>query len=187
MNEIIDYTNRVSPLDTTASEDFLNAFEVKAFAKGSFILKAGQVCKYYYFIKSGLTKSYFYKEEKEFIMTFFYENMMFTEFSSYLTEQPSKYMIMALEDTVVYSINKKEIIALSKKHHCIETLFSKLFSFTALKMMKRISEMLEEKATERYKIFLDENNHLLQRISLGDLSSYLGITQVSLSRIRAGK
>lgn len=187
MNEIIEYTKRISPLETSASNDFLSAFEVKAYSKGSFILKADQVCRHYYFIKTGLTKSHFYKDDKEFIMTFFYENMLFTEFSSYLTEQPSKYMITALEDTKVYSIAKKEIIALCKNHHSIETLFSKLFSFTALKMMKRISEMLEEKATERYKIFINENGHLLQRISLGDLSSYLGITQVSLSRIRASK
>ncbi|OPZ15087.1 MAG: hypothetical protein BWZ05_02293 [Bacteroidetes bacterium ADurb.BinA245] len=53
--------------------------------------------------------------------------------------------------------------------------------------MKRISEMLEENATERYNHFLQDNGFLLQRISLGDLANYLGITQVSLSRIRASK
>lgn len=187
MNEIIEFTNRVSPLDTVANQDFLSAFEIRTFPKGSFILKTNQVCQHYYFIKSGLTKSFFYKDDKEFIMTFFKEEMMFTEFSSYLTELPSKYMIIALEDTAVYSISKKNIVALCKKHHCIEALFSKLFSLTALKMMKRISEMLEENATERYNKFIDENNGLLQRISLGDLAEYLGITQVSLSRIRANK
>jgi len=47
--------------------------------------------------------------------------------------------------------------------------------------------MLEENATTRYNNFLKENNSLLQRISLGDLANYLGITQVSLSRIRASR
>lgn len=187
MKEILKYTDKLFPLDNTASEEFLKAFEIKTFPKGAFILKADQICKHYYFIKSGLTKSHFYNDDKEFIMTFFKENMLFTEFSSYLTEQPSKYMILALEDTTVYSISKKQIIALCKKHHCMETLFSKLYSFTALKMMKRISEMLEENATNRYNNFINENNGLLQRISLGDLANYLGITQVSLSRIRAVK
>ena len=54
-------------------------------------------------------------------------------------------------------------------------------------MMKRISELLEDNATERYADFVREHPQLLQRISLGDLASYLGITQVSLSRIRAAK
>lgn len=187
MKEILEYTNRVSPLNTSAIEDFLRAFELKTFSKGDFILRADQACNHYYYIKSGLTKSHFYKEDKEFIMTFFKEGMMFTEISSYLTERPSKYMIMALEETIVYSISKKEILDLCKKHHGVEALFSKLFSFATLGMMKRISEMLEENATKRYKNFIEENNGLLQRISLGDLSNYLGITQVSLSRIRAQK
>jgi hypothetical protein len=47
--------------------------------------------------------------------------------------------------------------------------------------------MLEENATARYHNFLNTNGQLLQRISLGDLACYLGITQVSLSRIRAKK
>ena len=187
MNEIIQYTSRVSPLNEQAQADFLNVFELKTFKKGEYILKADKVSQQYYFIKEGLTKSFFYKDDKEFIMTFFKENMLFTEINSYLTGRPSKYMLLALEDTTVYAINKTDIAALCQKHHCIETLFSKLFSYATLGMMKRISEMLEENATERYKIFVDENNALLQRISLGDLANYLGITQVSLSRIRAAK
>ena len=54
-------------------------------------------------------------------------------------------------------------------------------------MMGRISEMLEENATERYNHFVTHNSDLLPRISLGELAGYLGITQVSLSRIRAQK
>ena len=51
--------------------------------------------------------------------------------------------------------------------------------------LKRIKEMFDADATELYKSFVKENKHLLQRISLGDTASYLGISQVSLSRIRA--
>ena len=69
----------------------------------------------------------------------------------------------------------------------METAFRKLLSIATINMMKRISEMLEENATKRYNHFLKDNSQLLQRISLGDLANYLGITQVSLSRIRANK
>jgi hypothetical protein len=53
--------------------------------------------------------------------------------------------------------------------------------------MDRISEMLEENAKERYTNFINKYPDLLQRISLGDLANYIGITQVSLSRIRAAR
>ena len=91
------------------------------------------------------------KDDKEYIMTFFREGMLFTEFTSYLTERPSKYILIALEDTQVYAIRKDDINTLCNQHHCKETLFSQLFSFTTLNMMKRITEMLKENANPRYK------------------------------------
>lgn len=54
-------------------------------------------------------------------------------------------------------------------------------------MMGRISEMLEDDGKKRYYNFLKQRPDLIQRISLGDLADYIGITQVSLSRIRAQK
>lgn len=187
MIEFENYINRISPLDTPAMEEIIKYTNIEEYQKGDYILKSEKICNHCYFIKSGLVKLFFRKEEKEFIMTFFKENRMFNEISSYVTQQPSKYMIVALENTIVYSIHKKHIDSLSKTFHSVETLFSKLYAFATLGMMKRVSEMLEENATERYSIFIRENGELLQRISLGDLSSYLGISQVSLSRIRAKK
>jgi AraC-like DNA-binding protein len=90
-----------------------------------------------------------------------------------------------LETTSVQFARQEDIEKLCKSHHCIETLFRRLFSMASLNMMKRITEILEENATTRYNIFLKENEDLLFRISLGELANYLGITQVSLSRIRA--
>ncbi len=94
-------------------------------------------------------------------------------------------MIMALEPTTVTYVSHDDMEMLSKKHHSVETFLRKLMAVASVNMMKRISEMLEENPAERYNNFINENNSLLQRISLGDLAGYLGITQVSLSRIRA--
>ena len=69
----------------------------------------------------------------------------------------------------------------------METLFRKLVSVANWKMTKRIREMLESDATSRYKLFIKENNDIVQRLSMGDVAKYLGITQQSLSRIRAAK
>jgi DNA-binding Xre family transcriptional regulator len=47
--------------------------------------------------------------------------------------------------------------------------------------------MFNNDATELYQSFTRKNQHLLQRISLGDIASYVGISQVTLSRIRSKK
>lgn len=187
MNEFIKFCNQLSPLAEEATDEILKRLKTKTFQKGDYLLRSGEVCRKLFFIDNGLVKLCFAKEDKEFIMRFFSESALFTVLDSYLPQTPSAYEIICLETTIITSIRNEEMELLCKKYHSIETFFRKLVSLAALNMMKRVSEMLEENATHRYRNFVEENNNILQRISLGDLSNYLGITQVSLSRIRAKK
>jgi CRP-like cAMP-binding protein len=185
MADFIQYFMAFSELDEAAVNALLQNVTTKSFDKGTYLLKEGDVCKHLYFINEGLVKSSFYKGDKEFIMRFFPENILFSLFDSYFPQTPSRCMITALENTTVTRINYHAMETLCQKHHCIETFFRKLVAVASAKMMKRISEMLEENATERYNLFLQENSAIIQRINLGDLAKYLGIAQQSLSRIRA--
>ena len=187
MSAFIQFVNRLSPLHEAARENLSNSLQDKTFNKGDYLVKAGETCRYLYFINEGLVKTFFYKDIKEFIMRFFPEGSMVTVLDSFLPQTASAFMMMALEPTAVTCLSRSALEELCKKHHCIETFFRKLLSVATVNMMKRISEMLEENGTESYRHFVSENGPLLQRISLGDLAAYLGITQVSLSRIRARK
>jgi CRP-like cAMP-binding protein len=186
-NDFIQFCNRLSPLNKEATKDLFDVLKYKSIKKNDYLLKCGEVCRHLYFIDEGLTKTYFINKGKDFIMKFFSENSMFTVLDSFLSQAPSKYMVLALEPTTITYITHTELEALCKKHHCFETFFRKVISLALTSMMKRISETLERNATERYHDFVNGNPSLIQRISLGDLASYLGITQVSLSRIRARK
>lgn len=179
--------NRFSPLLANAADDLSGCLTTRPFDKGQLLLKEQEICRKLYFINHGLVKTYFSTPEKDFIMRFFPENSLFTVLDSFTTQQPSTYGVMALENASVTYVEQEALEGLCKKHHSIETAFRKLLSFAAVNMMKRISEMLEENATERYNNFLRDQGALLQRINLGDLADYLGITQVSLSRIRSKK
>lgn len=187
MIDFVSTFKNLSNFSEEATDDLYNCLSTKSYAKGDLLLRNGETCKKLYFIDEGLAKTYFAKEDKEFIMRFFPEHTFLTVIDSFTNQTRSTYDIMALERTTITYINHTDLELLCKKHHSIETAFRKLLAFAVTNMMKRISEMLEESATERYDHFLRDHGHLLQRISLGDLANYLGITQVSLSRIRAGK
>jgi len=187
MPDFQDFCYNFSPLTKEAADELFKDLKTKSFKKGEYIVKRGEVCKYLFFLNEGLAKICFEKDDKNFVMRFFSEQRLFTVFDSYLTQTPSEFMLVALEPTTVTMISYEKMEALCKKHHCMETFFRKLISITPVRMMRRISEMLEENATERYNIFVKEYNNILQRISLGDIANYLGITQQSLSRIRAQK
>ncbi|ASK30327.1 hypothetical protein CEY12_09475 [Chryseobacterium sp. T16E-39] len=189
----MSYTNfiqtveKISILEKHVLDELISNLELKNYRKGDFLLKSDETCKHFYFLEKGLVKLFFDNGDKDFIMTFFSENSFFTELSGFLTGKASKYMFVALEPVEVYSIRKQVVDDLCKKYHSAETLFSKLYSKAPVNMMGRISEMLEDDGKKRYNNFLKQRPELIQRISLGDLADYIGITQVSLSRIRAQK
>lgn len=185
MESLLRFCNNISDLTKEAEEGLSSVVSEKSFAKGEAILKEGKVCNKLYFIDSGLVKLFFLSDEKEFVMRFFTENSLMTNLESLVTGIPSTYTITAIEDTHTLLINKADMELLCRQHHCIETFYRKFNAMASINMMKRISEMLESDATIRYNNFVANNRQLINRVSLGDLSSYLGITLASLSRIRA--
>ncbi|SFW85712.1 Crp/Fnr family transcriptional regulator [Chitinophaga sancti] len=184
MADFFQFCKQFSPLEDTVLWELSQHTITKTYPKGTFLLHSGDTCRYLYFVNEGLIKSFSEKGDKEFIMRFFSENLLFSVFDSYINQTPSKFNLVALEETTVTLIRHETMEALCRQHHAMETFFRKLVSIAATKMMKRISEMLEENATDRYWLFVEENNAIHQRISLGDIAKYLGITQQSLSRIR---
>ncbi|MFD2286333.1 cyclic nucleotide-binding domain-containing protein [Pedobacter petrophilus] len=187
MENIDQFYPQLSGITPEAKADLGKAIKTFTAKKGQFLLKKGTVCQHLYFINQGLCKTFFLKGDKPFIMRFFTEDAIFTVLDSFVNQLPSTYSIYALEPTTYTCLSSAALLSLCQKHHCIETFYRKLVSNASINMMKRISELLEDNASERYADFVKEHRELLQRISLGDLASYLGITQVSLSRLRAAR
>lgn len=187
MNEFIDFCEKVSPIDENTRSELQSILEIKSVKKNQFLARSGSPSKDFYFIKNGLVKLCFNGDGKEFIMRFFEEKHLLADIESFTKNKYSKYEIVALEDTDYISFSFYEFERLCAKHHNMETFFRKFMTIANLNMIDRISEILEEDAKKRYENFITKKPQLLERISLGDLSNYLGITQVSLSRIRAKK
>lgn len=187
MKEFIEFCTRISPMDDDSISDLQSILKENKINKNEYLAQSISHSKELFFIKKGLVKFSFHGDGKEFIMRFFEENNLLADIESYAKNIQSKYEIIALEDTEYISFSFHEFERLCAKHHKLETFFRQFAMKANLNMMARISEMLEEDATKRYTSFIAQHPNLLNRISLGDLSSYLGITQVSLSRIRASK
>jgi len=90
-----------------------------------------------------------------------------------------------LEDSEVVAINAHELFKLYDLFPEIERLFRKIFEAAYVETVNRIEGMQFHSAEERYNGLLSEAPNVLMRVPLKYVASYLGITQVSLSRIRA--
>lgn len=185
MKDFLNHINELSLLKDEEAFELINVLETKFYKKGDSVLKINQINRNLLFINDGLLKLSFYKEDKEFVMRFFCENEFCAALDSFVTQQRSNYSITALEDTHLIAVDYIKLNQLAEKYHAIEKLFRRITSRASINMMNRIREMLETNGAMAYSNFLKHNTHLINRISLGDLSGYLGISQVSLSRIRA--
>lgn len=187
MNKLIEFINNKVPLEEGTKEALLSICIEKTYKKGEKLLRIGGYCNYFYFINDGLVKLSFEVDEGEFIMRFFQENILFTELESLTTNNPSRYKITALEDVNCILISYSKFEKICREVPRLAILYNKMLTMAHINMMNRISEMLESNARTRYNNFLNQNTKTINRISLGDLSRYLGINQVTLSRIRRKK
>lgn len=153
--------------------------------KGDFFIKEGKTCNEIAFVVSGMFRSYYYSSlEEEVTYCFTFSNSFVSAYSSFLSQTKTAENIQALTDVELYTISRKEILELEKSN----TNWLKFFKFIAeqeyIKMEKRIFILQKESAEKRYQDLLKNDPEYLQLIPLNYLSSYLGITQRHLSRIR---
>lgn len=187
METFISYLKNISPLKEESSLDFLSKCKTFNFSKGHYLVKAGQTSQYLYFVKSGIGKVFYLKEDKELIDWISDEGNLLTSVTSFLTRQPSKHFVQLMEDSELVGISYSDLEKLFAKYHDMERLGRQLSIMALVQLQERINSMQFESAKERYDNFLIRFPNCINRISLGDLASYLGMTQVTLSRVRALK
>ncbi len=185
MGSFINRCNFISPLSEQICSELQFLLKTKVIKKGELISKQNQTNMSLYYVESGLVKHFYYRNNRPLILQFFKENSFFLILDSFLSNKPSEFMTTAIETTRVSYLEYQNIEKLASKYHQFETLYRKIMSRATLGTYNRFKDIFEHDATSRYDKFLVKNPELMQRISLGDLAAYLGISQVSLSRIRA--
>lgn len=153
--------------------------------KNSDLQAIGKTCKTIYFIKKGITRIYYLKDGIDVTESFAWENQILVRVESLFTNKPSSKAIQVLEDSEIIAIDANKLFALYDEYRDIERLFRKVFEMSHVETINRIESIQFHTAEERYHNLLKEFPEIIKRVPLKYIASYLGITQVSLSRIRA--
>lgn len=152
--------------------------------KNDCFIHTGDTVKKVGFIISGLIRFYHLKDGEEYNIVFKKEFETASSFETIILNQPSSYSFEALEDTQMMVYDYDEMEALFIQNHQLER-FGRYFIQQELAQAVKIYEgHLFYSPEERYLKFLQDYPDLMNRIPLKHLSSFLGITTVSLSRIR---
>lgn len=97
---------------------------------------------------------------------------------------PVLYGVQALEPTTLLVASFAEFVALFEQHPAFDRLGRKLAESLLIHKEIRARSLLQQRARERYLDFIEHHPDLVQRIPQYHIASYLGITDVSLSRLR---
>jgi len=157
----------------------------KTLKKGEFFIKEGERCDGVAFVVSGIFRSFHIAEngDERTYCIIFPQNFI-TAYSSYITGEPTVENIQAITDATLVLIKKEAIEEISNQN--ID--WMRFMKITAeqqyLELEKRVFQLQNTSAIERYQILLKDHPEYVQFIPMQYLASYLGITQRHLSRIR---
>ncbi len=185
MQQLLNHIKNYSRLSEDAQHALEACFEEVVLAKNEFLVKEGKICRHLYFLQQGALRGFYNLDGKEITHWFGFENDFVTSFHSFITQEPAVENIQLIEGCVLWSIAKETLTGLFNEYHEIERLVRIVQEKYYIRLEERFVNSQFKTAAERYENLLKQSPHILERVSLGHIASYLGISQETLSRIRS--
>jgi len=175
----------ISPLSPTGRTALLQAWKEWSVPKDHFLVRENSIADQLFYIKKGVARIYYFKGEKEITEWLALDHEFFFSIISFFNQSPSKLMVQTLEPATLMSISYPKLIELCDQFHDIERWFRKAITGSLILSQQRMESLQFETAQQRYQHLLTSNPTIIQRVPLSYIASFLGITQETLSRIRA--
>ncbi|QMU27763.1 Crp/Fnr family transcriptional regulator [Adhaeribacter radiodurans] len=183
---LIQVISSVSLLAPGTIADLQNIIQFKIVKSNTELLKFGQIARGMYFINQGLARVYYQHKDLDVTDYFAIDGQFIGAVPSVFTLQPSRKAIQIVEDSEVSYFWIKDFEECCAQHHDLERAARKLAYFALVEEQDRIEKLRFYSAAERYLELEKKYPGISNRCPLKYIASYLGISQVSLSRIRAG-
>ncbi|KAA9346715.1 Crp/Fnr family transcriptional regulator [Larkinella humicola] len=177
----------IAELSRDASDLLICSTRQKPLAKGQVLLPEGQVCKTIWYVEKGYLRTFYNKDGKEINTRFSFENEFVTDLKSLRSGAPSACWIQAGEATVVWEFAKVTLLDLYRQSAEIESFGRNLLEQMLVDQEDHANLFRIHSPTERYAYVVRHFPQLLQRVSLSQLSSYLGMARETVSRIRKNR
>lgn len=157
----------------------------RTYDKHQLLFQAGEPVADFFFINKGIARFFYLTEGgKEFNKAFAMENEFVGSFSALMFNAPCRYSVQALEKTEVLVIPVALIKNGYDRHPAWERVGRRHAEGVALRKEIREGEFLLDSAETRYRRLIADCPTLIDRVQQYHIASYLGITDVALSRIR---
>ncbi|HCS20837.1 MAG TPA: cyclic nucleotide-binding protein [Bacteroidetes bacterium] len=186
MPGMIEVFLSIEPLNEEIQQELRAAIRCRELTKGTHLLKFGEVDRYMHFVVQGSGRVYYLRDGRDITDYLAMDGQFLGGVESLFTGKASEKAIELTENSIIESIYYPSFEKLCARYHKVEHIGRKLALFAFLEAQKRIESIRFLSAAERYQELIAKYPGISNRIPLKHLASYLGTTQVSISRIRAG-
>ena len=157
----------------------------KVIAASEIYIPEGKVFKKIFYIKKGLLRIFFVTESGE-EKTFFFrwEGQIAAIPECIFDNQPTRQTWQALEDCELMEIDFDIVEKLSENNISLIKIRLGFAEKMFLEALKRVESFVLDKPEERYQKLIIQNPEIIKRVADKHIASFIGVTPVSLSRIR---
>ena len=154
------------------------------YKKDSVLIEEGSIADKLIFLTSGIVSSVYKTPNKRFIRDFYFPPQIFTEQESFIKKTASKFSVTAVTDVKCRTITSSDLDIAYDQIPQLRNIAYEMLMVGFVNISNRLESLLTQNPEQRYKSLLNENPKLLHKIPLKMIASYLGVTDVALSRIR---
>ncbi len=185
--QLFNTLDRFVLLSSKQKEEISDLVKLREFPKDTVILELGQVANYLSLLIEGSVRAIYCRDGKEITSWFGFEGDFISSFYSFVSRKSSPESIVTISDCKMFSISHEDLQFLYEK----DSIWNKLGRIVTeqyyIEYRERILSLQSMSAAERYDDLLNKHPDILDKVKLGHLSSYLGITQETLSRLRTSR
>jgi CRP-like cAMP-binding protein len=166
---------------------FQKSFVEKEIPSKTVLLQEGEISNNIFMIKKGCLREWFNKDGKDITFQFFFEGQPVASIDSLMNQKPSLFTIESIEPTTFFSIGKADFDKLLKAYPEFKKGFQD-FIFQRFRIYGQLFlSRIKDTPQERYEDLIKNNPEIIKRVPQYYIASFLGITPISLSRIRNRK
>ena len=181
IKEIFD---KYHPVDIKFWVEFSKHVTHRTFRRSDIIKDYHKTEKFINILVSGSVGHFVPSENKDICINLYYENQVFSDYLSFLTQKPTIIKTECIEDTEVWSISHLDLHNLYEKSNQSLFIGKAISDIMFTKKQSEQINLLTLTPTERYLKLINEQPMIFQRTQLKIIASYLGMAPESLSRIR---
>lgn len=184
MSRLLDTFENMGKLSDKSKQALLGSIRKVQYPSKTLLTQQGKIADKIYFIEKGIARTFYIKDGKDITYWIALENDFVGSMSSFFMRKPSDKMVQTLEECELWEFDYYKLDTLYSSDPELER-SGRLFANYAISLLeKRFDNLHFNSAKERYDILINQQPEIIQRVSLGVIASYLGITQETLSRIR---